>query len=105
MFHRLWPQGLIYCPRPGHVGLQLRSMWHPYTMSPLHHGRPMLRRAAPRCVPAGGMSKNYTHIKQLMFTQPEVLHGLLQKLADSVVTYIKYQVGEQFPATVILLKG
>lgn len=39
----------------------------------------------------GGMSKNYTHIKQLMFTEPEVLHGLLQKLADAVVTYIKYQ--------------
>lgn len=39
----------------------------------------------------GGMSKNYTAIKKLMFTQPEVLHGLLQKLADAVVDYIKYQ--------------
>lgn len=39
----------------------------------------------------GGMSKNYTQIKTLMFTQPEVLHGLLHKLADAVVTYIKYQ--------------
>jgi len=39
----------------------------------------------------GGMSKSYTQIKTLMFTQPEVLHGLLQKLADAVVTYIKYQ--------------
>ena len=39
----------------------------------------------------GGMSKNYTHIKALMFSQPDVLHGLLQKLADAVVTYIKYQ--------------
>jgi uroporphyrinogen decarboxylase len=37
------------------------------------------------------MSKNYTHIKRLMFTQPHVLHALLQKLADAVVTYIKYQ--------------
>lgn len=37
------------------------------------------------------MSKNYTHIKRLMFTDPAVLHGLLQKLADAVVTYIKYQ--------------
>jgi uroporphyrinogen decarboxylase len=37
------------------------------------------------------MSKNYTHIKQLMYTEPAVLHGLLQKLADAVVTYIKYQ--------------
>lgn len=39
----------------------------------------------------GGMSKNYTHIKALMFSKPDVLHGLLKKLADAVVTYIKYQ--------------
>ncbi|KAI3424787.1 hypothetical protein D9Q98_008174 [Chlorella vulgaris] len=39
----------------------------------------------------GGMSKNYTQIKKLMFTEPQVLHALLQKLADAVVTYIKYQ--------------
>lgn len=38
------------------------------------------------------MSKNYVQIKKLMFTQPEVLHALLQKLADAVITYIKYQV-------------
>ena len=37
------------------------------------------------------MSKNYTHIKKLMFSDPAVLHALLQKLADAVVTYIKYQ--------------
>ena len=37
------------------------------------------------------MSKNYTHIKKLMYTEPAVLHALLQKLADAVVTYIKYQ--------------
>ncbi len=40
---------------------------------------------------SGGMSKNYTHIKKLMFSDPAVLHALLQKLADAVVTYIKYQ--------------
>ena len=39
----------------------------------------------------GGMSKNYTAIKRLMFSQPEVLHGLLSKLADAVTTYIIYQ--------------
>ncbi|KAL6772396.1 UROD1 [Auxenochlorella protothecoides x Auxenochlorella symbiontica] len=39
----------------------------------------------------GGMSKNYTHIKKLMFSEPAVLHGLLQRLADAVVTYIGYQ--------------
>ncbi|RMZ53806.1 hypothetical protein APUTEX25_003945 [Auxenochlorella protothecoides] len=32
----------------------------------------------------GGMSKNYTHIKKLMFSEPAVLHGLLQRLADAV---------------------
>ena len=47
----------------------------------------------PVPLPAGGMSKNYIQIKKLMFTQPEVLHALLQKLADAIVTYIKYQVG------------
>jgi hypothetical protein len=39
------------------------------------------------------MSKNYVQIKKLMFSEPAVLHALLQKLADAVVTYIKYQVG------------
>lgn len=39
----------------------------------------------------GGMSKNYIQIKKMMFTEPAVLHALLQKLADAVVTYIKYQ--------------
>ncbi|KAL4436151.1 hypothetical protein ABPG77_005599 [Micractinium sp. CCAP 211/92] len=39
----------------------------------------------------GGMSKSYTQIKKLMFTEPAVLHALLQKLADAVITYIKYQ--------------
>ncbi len=38
------------------------------------------------------MSKSYTQIKKLMFTEPAVLHALLQKLADAVITYIKYQV-------------
>lgn len=46
---------------------------------------------------AGGMSKNYVQIKKLMFSEPAVLHALLQKLADAVVTYIKYQVGGRWP--------
>ncbi|GAB4821339.1 hypothetical protein N2152v2_008385 [Parachlorella kessleri] len=62
----------------------------------------------------GGMSKNYTHIKKLMFSEPLVLHGLLQKLADSVVTYIKYQgigglglksAGQGYEESLVLLAG
>lgn len=48
---------------------------------------------SPPPLKTGGMSKNYTHIKKLMFSEPAVLHGLLQRLADAVVTYIGYQVG------------
>merc|ERR1719394_2311752 len=39
----------------------------------------------------GGSSKNYTHIKRMAFTQPEVLHALLSKLADGMVDYLCYQ--------------
>jgi uroporphyrinogen decarboxylase len=39
----------------------------------------------------GGSSKNFTHIKKMMFHQPEVLHALLDKLADNVTDYIRYQ--------------
>lgn len=41
----------------------------------------------------GGSSKNYTHIKRLMFTQPDVLHAFLKKMADNVADYVRYQVG------------
>ncbi|KAK1365429.1 Uroporphyrinogen decarboxylase [Heracleum sosnowskyi] len=39
----------------------------------------------------GGSSKNFTKIKRLAFSQPKVLHALLQKFATSMVKYIKYQ--------------
>jgi hypothetical protein len=39
----------------------------------------------------GGSSKNYTHIKRLAFGEPDVLHALLQKLADNVADYVRYQ--------------
>lgn len=39
----------------------------------------------------GGSSKHYTKIKSLAFQSPEVLHSLLQKLAVSITTYIRYQ--------------
>lgn len=39
----------------------------------------------------GGSSKNYSTIKRLAFGTPEVLHSLLQKLANSIAGYIRYQ--------------
>ena len=42
----------------------------------------------------GGSSKNYTHIKKMMFTQPEVLHAFLSKMADNVADYVRYQVSK-----------
>ena len=40
----------------------------------------------------GESSKTYTHIKTLMFSQPAVLHALLDKLADGIADYVRYQV-------------
>ncbi|KAH0924627.1 hypothetical protein HID58_016883 [Brassica napus] len=39
----------------------------------------------------GVSSKNFTHIKILGFSQPKVLHALLQKFTTSMITYIRYQ--------------
>ncbi|XP_058182985.1 uroporphyrinogen decarboxylase [Rhododendron vialii] len=39
----------------------------------------------------GGSSKNFTKIKQLAFSQPKVLHALLQKFATSMAKYIQFQ--------------
>eukprot|EP00245_Coleochaete_scutata_P000855 TRINITY_DN11013_c0_g1_i1.p1 TRINITY_DN11013_c0_g1~~TRINITY_DN11013_c0_g1_i1.p1 ORF type:complete len:493 (+),score=99.18 TRINITY_DN11013_c0_g1_i1:113-1480(+) len=39
----------------------------------------------------GGSSKNFTVIKRLAFEQPQVLHALLNKLAESVIIYVRYQ--------------
>ncbi|CAH9098273.1 unnamed protein product [Cuscuta europaea] len=39
----------------------------------------------------GGSSKNFTKIKRLAFSQPKVLHALLQKFATSMVKCIRYQ--------------
>jgi uroporphyrinogen decarboxylase len=40
----------------------------------------------------GGSSKEYRHIKGMMYQQPEVLHQLLDKLAQSVTTYLNAQI-------------
>ncbi|KAL3521297.1 hypothetical protein ACH5RR_019446 [Cinchona calisaya] len=39
----------------------------------------------------GGSSKNFTKIKKLAFSQPKILHSLLQKFATSMAKYIRYQ--------------
>lgn len=45
---------------------------------------------ASYCV-EGGSSKHFTKIKQLAFSQPKVLHALLQKFTTSMAKYIQYQ--------------
>ena len=45
----------------------------------------------------GGSSKNFAHVKQMAFSNPEVLHALNSKLADSVADYVRYQVSAQLP--------
>lgn len=40
----------------------------------------------------GGSSKDFRHVKGLMYSQPEVMHGLLDMLADSVIDYLNEQI-------------
>ncbi|SBS25975.1 Uroporphyrinogen decarboxylase [Marinomonas spartinae] len=40
----------------------------------------------------GGSSKDFRHIKGMMYQSPEVLHGLLDKLAKSVTAYLNGQI-------------
>lgn len=40
----------------------------------------------------GGSSKDFRHIKGMMYQNPEVLHGLLDKLAQSVTAYLNGQI-------------
>lgn len=40
----------------------------------------------------GGSSKDFRTIKKMLFQQPEVLHGLLDKLADAVIDYLNEQI-------------
>lgn len=39
----------------------------------------------------GGSSKHFSKIKRLAFSEPKVLHALLQKFATSMAKYVKYQ--------------
>jgi uroporphyrinogen decarboxylase len=40
----------------------------------------------------GKSSKNYAVIKAMAFREPELLHRLLDHLADSIATYVRYQI-------------
>ncbi|MGI0119176.1 uroporphyrinogen decarboxylase [Zooshikella sp. RANM57] len=40
----------------------------------------------------GGSTKDFRHIKAMMYTQPEVMHLLLDKLANSVIDYLNAQI-------------
>jgi uroporphyrinogen decarboxylase len=40
----------------------------------------------------GGSSKAFTKIKKMAFAEPEILHALLDKLADSVILYLNAQI-------------
>ena len=40
----------------------------------------------------GKSSKDYTIIKSMAFTEPAMLHKFLGKLADSIATYVRYQI-------------
>jgi uroporphyrinogen decarboxylase len=40
----------------------------------------------------GGSSKAFTKIKKMMFAEPMLLHALLDKLADSVISYLNGQI-------------
>ena len=40
----------------------------------------------------GGSSKEFRFIKNMMYAQPEVLHALLDHLADSVIDYLNAQI-------------
>jgi uroporphyrinogen decarboxylase len=40
----------------------------------------------------GKTSKNYTNIKGMAFSEPEMLHVLLGKLADNIAIYVRHQI-------------
>ena len=80
----------------GVVGLQLGHRcssltWH-IALDLFHRKKNSPPSASPLPSPKpGGSSKTYSHIKRLMFSEPQVLHALLKRLADSLVEYIDYQ--------------
>lgn len=49
----------------------------------------------------GGSSKNFATIKGMMYANPQLLHALLEKLADSVCSYLNAQVAAGAQALMI----
>ncbi|MCP3661610.1 MAG: uroporphyrinogen decarboxylase [Gammaproteobacteria bacterium] len=49
----------------------------------------------------GGSTKNFAKIKGMMFDRPDLMHRLLQKVADSVVAYLNAQVAAGAQALMI----
>ncbi len=49
----------------------------------------------------GGSSKQFSRIKQMMYREPQLLHGLLHKLADSVIQYLNAQIAAGADAVMI----
>ena len=40
----------------------------------------------------GKGSKNYSHIKSFMYNEPEAFHRMMDKMADTLIDYLRYQV-------------
>jgi uroporphyrinogen-III decarboxylase len=40
----------------------------------------------------GGGSKSFAEIKKMAFSDPVTLHALLDKLATTIITYVKFQI-------------
>ncbi len=40
----------------------------------------------------GGTSRNYASLKQMMYTEPKLLHSLLDKIADAIILYSNAQI-------------
>ena len=40
----------------------------------------------------GKSSKNYSIIKGMAFSQPQILHNFLSKIADAIAVYVRYQI-------------
>src|SRR3989442_5715256 len=40
----------------------------------------------------GGGSRNYAHVKRMMYTEPQIFHALLDKIADTIILYLDAQI-------------
>ena len=49
----------------------------------------------------GGSSKAFTKIKKMAFAEPAILHALLDKLADSVISYLNAQIAAGAQAVMV----